>query len=398
MRGFSSLAVLGLLVVACNGSATDTSSTSRPAESPTSSTEPVATTTTVTNPTTSEASPTTNTSLMPSFSGDLPDGPCAIDEVPERGEPTVLVGDRLYGLGADLATPRCLLEGLSSSDIEWGPLTDRVRVGTSIYGAFPTLSFGDALDLEWTAPTGSRVVVVSDGEVVKVPVDGSASENIKFLDETEEVAYHPAGTHLLAVGTDQFGQYGLWFASNDGVNFILLAFDEDAVISQAAWSWLNEPLFTANHADGSWHVHRVELVDGSFQGPVVIETDHSIDRLMSSPFDPVMIGYRAEGEEGVGCVQGSTATVRGADLPEPLLGYTSTPVGWLSDERLLVLAYPEGCESEGELWVFTAGLCPGSTYGAELLMRGVDGAAARQAVPPAPPQPDFTGVIDPAPA
>lgn len=341
---------------------------------------------------------TSTTSLSPSFTGELPDGPCAIDEVPSDGEATVLLGGRLYGLGADLATPRCLLDGVTGSEVEWGPLADRVRIGDSIYGEFQTRTFAEAVDLEWTAPTGSRLVVVSADGLTKVPLDGSVPENITFLDETEAVAYHPAGTHFLAIGTDTFGQYGMWFADNVGVNFVLVAFDEDATISDAAWSWLNEPMFVAGHSDGSWHIHRVELVEGSFEGPIVVESNQAIDMLMPSPYDPVMIGFRTAGTQGVECVDGAKAAVRGVDLPAPLAALTSTPVGWLSSERLLVLAFPDGCDSPGDLWVFSAGFCPGSTYGAELLISGVDGAGARQAVPAAPPSPDFTGLIDPAPA
>lgn len=68
----------------------------------------------------------------------------------------MLVGDRLYGLGADLATPHCLLDDITSADIDWGPLADRVRVCDSIYGGFQTRTFSEAVHLEWTAPTGSR--------------------------------------------------------------------------------------------------------------------------------------------------------------------------------------------------------------------------------------------------
>lgn len=400
MRGLSALAVLGLLTLACSGPLADDTSTSSTPDATTTSAGSMSTSTSTESmpTTTSEASSTTTASLVPSFTGDLPEGLCSIDEVPGDGEPTVLVGERLYGLGSDLANPRCLLEGVTSSDLEWGPLADRIRVGKTIHGDFEPRAFDSATDLEWTAPTGSRAVVVSDQSVIKVSVDGSPPQNIKFLDETQQVAYHPAGTHLLAIGTDTFGQYGLWFAGNDGVNFVLMAFDEDAIVSDAAWSWLNEPMFVASHGDVTWHIHRVELVDGDFEGPVVVESNQPIDMLMPSPYDPVMIGYRTGGRQGVDCVDGASATVRGVDLPEPLAALTSTPVGWLSNERLLVLAFPDGCESQSDLWVFTAGFCPGSVYGAELLMTGIDGATARQAVPPAPPSPDFTGVIEPAPA
>ena len=395
MKGLADLVILGLVAAACTGGSgpATTVATTQPSGST------VTTATTVTTQPT--APPSTTPAADPLFdTGLLPEGPCAIDPVPEGGEPTVLVDDRLYGLGADLTAPRCLLEGGLDPDIEWGPAGDRVRIATTVHGSdFNAIEFDADSRLEWTAPTGSRIVVLSADSVTKVAVGGSDDViNITFLDETNSVAYHPAGTHLLAVGTDDFGQYGLWFAGNDGVNFTLIAFDEDATISDPVWSWLNEPLFVARHQDGRNHVHRVELVDGNFEGPVVVETSDQIDLLKASPFDPVMVAYRLRGEPGKGCVEVSTAAVSGVDLPEPLASYTSTPVGWLSAERLLVLAFPDGCDSPAELWWFIAGFCPGSTYGAELLVTGVDGAAAREAVPVAPPSPDFTGVIDPAPA
>lgn len=390
MKGRAGLVILGLVVLSCTGGA-DPATTMATIDRGSSTTVSV---------TTQPTAPPSTTPMVPIVdSSVLPDGPCAIDTVPGGGEATVLIGDRLYGLGADLATPRCLLEGVLGTDVEWGPAADRVRIGTSVYGAdFETLTFDEGTRLEWTAPTGNRVVVISADNVTKVPLDGSENLNITFLDQTDSVAYHPAGTHLLAVGTDVFGQYGLWFASNDGVNFVLVAFDEEATIADPVWSWLNEPLFVARHRDGRTHVHRVELVDGNFEGPILVETSDEIDLLMASAFDPMMMAYRLRGEAGARCVEGSSAAVSGVDLPQPLASYTSTPVGWLSAERLLVLAFPDGCDSPGDLWWFSAGFCPGSTYGAELLITGVDGAAARESFPVAPPSPDFTGVIDPAPA
>lgn len=389
VKGRSVLVLVALLAVSCSAGTDVGNTTSSPVE------------TKLSQPSTTQPAPTsTTTSLVPAFDvSTLPPGDCGIDAPPVGGEPTVVVGDRLYGLGADLETPRCLLGGIESSDIEWGPAADRVRVGNDVHGPeFGTLSFEDRATLEWTAPTGTKVVVITGDTLTKVPLDGSEVENIKFLDNTEAVAYHPAGTHLLAIGTDVFGQYGLWFAGNDGVDFVLLAADEAATLTDPVWSWLNDPLFVARHSDGHSHIHRVEMVEGDFQGPILVDSTDAIDLMTTSPFDPVMFGYRLRGGEGASCVDGSAATVGGVDLPEPLAGYTSTPVGWLSSERLLILAYPEGCGTPADLWSFSAGFCPGSTYGAELLMTGIDGAAPREAVPPAPPSPDFTDVIDPAPA
>ncbi len=311
----------------------------------------------------------------------------------------MLVDGRLYGLGPDGISPRCLLADVTSTDIEWGPLGDRVRIGDQIVTDSGQVGLFGANSLEWTAPTGSRIVGVSPGRLWKLDLEDGTETEITFLEETEKVSYHPAGLHLLAVGTSFDGQYGMWLATNQGTEPLLLAFDEGATLSDPVWSWLGEPLFVASHFDGNWHVHRVELTsDGALEGPIVVESESPIDLLKPSSHDPVMLAYRLAGVEGEECVDGSHVGVKNIDLPEPLTGMTSTPIGWLSVERLLILAYPDGCDARADLWSFSAGLCPGSVYGASMVISGVDGAAARQAEPPAPPPPDFTGIIDPAPA
>ena len=401
MRTISGVLTIALILVACVGG-TEPGSTTVTATSSASTTRSAGPTTTSSaglSTTSSEGGSTTSTSPAPN-AGDLPgDGGCSLDAVPEGGEATVVYEGRLYGLGPRAATPRCLADGVTTLDVEWGPLGDRLRIGPEVLYAESVFEVQGAASLEWTAPTGSRILAVSMDRVWKVDVDGQAETDITFLKESEAVSYHPAGTHVLAIGTDFSGQNGLWLATNQGSDPLLIAFDEAATLSSPVWSWLGEPLFVASHLDGLWHVHRVELTaEGSFGGPVVVESDRAIDRLTPARYDPVMLAYRLGGQAGVDCVEGARTFVNGVDLPEPLSMWTSTPVGWLSAKRLLVLAYPDGCQAPGDLWSFSAGFCPGSVYGASLLITGVDGAAAREAAPPAPPSPAFTGVIDPAPA
>jgi hypothetical protein len=244
-----------------------------------------------------------------------------------------------------------------------------------------------------------HIVAISPGRVWKVGVDDPGETDITFLAETDDLAYHPAGLHVLALGTNPEGQYGLWLASNEGEDPLLLAFDEGAKMSDPAWTWLGEPIFAAQHAEGVWHIHRVELTaEGSLDGPEIVELSTSIDRVQPSPFDPVMLAYLTGADGGDECVAGASVAVNSIDLPEPLASWTTAPVGWLSAERLLVMAYPDGCGQPGDLWSFSAGFCPGSVYGVFPLVEGVDGAAAREALPEPPPPPDFTGIIDPAPA
>jgi len=370
-----------------------------PTVSPPSSTSPTSTTLATTTSSVTTTSHPSDLDPLFDVTGLSATVTCSLDEVPSGGEATVAYQGRLYGLGADWGSPRCLIDDLRSTDIAWGPEGDRVRIGDQVHGQSQVMTIGDATSLEWTAPTGTRIVGVNAERVWKVDVDGTAETDITFLETTDDVAYHPAGTHVLAIGTDSTGQYGLWLATNEGLGSLLIASDGAAVISEAAWSWLGEPLFVAAHQDGTWHIHRVELsAEGSLEGPIVVEAEDSIDRLLPARHDPVMLAYRSGAEAATDCVDGARAMVNGVDLPEPLSGLTSTPVGWLSAERLLVLAYPDGCDAPADLWSFSAGFCPGSEYGATLIVSGIDGAAARETAPSPPPPPDFTGIIDPAPA
>jgi hypothetical protein len=341
---------------------------------------------------------TTTTTAFPQV--ELPvGGPCAIDAVPQDGEITVVVGVRLYGLGEDNATPRCLVDGVTSRDIEWGPEGDRLRIGNTIITPSRTFSVDGALSLVWTTPTGKRIVDVAGDTVEKIDVDGSATDDITFLQQTTALAYHPAGTHVLAVGDDGAGQYGLWLANNEGEGPLLIASDAGAQVLDPAWTWLGEPVFVAAHSLGPWHIHRVDITeDGALEGPILVETTVPLDHLLPSPFDPVLIAYRDSASADVACTDGSHANVMGVDMPEPLASMTTSPVGWLSTERLLVLANPDGCGSPGQLWVFTAGFCPGSEYGVAPVIDEIDAAAARSIAPEPPQPPDFSGAADSAPA
>jgi hypothetical protein len=393
MRGVPWLAFAALALTSCLADS----------ELTTTDTLPPSTSTTSSGATTSSS--ITSTTEAPAAEpllqvSELPDaGTCALDDVMPGGEATVIAKGRLYGLGADWSSPRCLLDTVESTDVEWGPQGDRVRIGNQVHGPGLVMTIDRADELEWTAPSGRRIVALTADRVWKVDVGGVAETDITFLETTEEIAYHPAGTHLLAIGTDFEGQYGMWLATNQGLDQLLLAFDEGAMMSGPAWSWVGEPMFVASHPDGQWHVHRVELTaEGTFAGPIVVETEQSIDRLTPARHDPVMLAYRLGGDAGADCVPGARAMVNGVDFPKPLADLTSTPVGWLSAERLLVLAYPDGCDAPADLWSFSAGFCPGSEYGATLIVSGIDGASAREAAPQPPPSPDFTGIIDPAPA
>ena len=382
-----------LMAVATACTAAPIEPTSTPASDTTTSTlAPSTTTTGGETTTTSEASP----ALVTEF----PTGAaCDLGSTPVDGEITVVVGGRLYGVAPETGDVRCLIDNMDTTDFSWGPQGDRLRVGTRAMTPDGDVTLPPSGAYEWTAPTGRSVMLVEPDRLSKVAVDGSGTEDITFLATTDAAVYHPSGTRVLAIGTDVDGQYGLFMASNTGADPTLLAFDEEAVLTTPGWTGAGEPIFIAAHADGPWHVHKVVVTaDGALEGPILEEGGYALDRLIASSHDPLLVAFRRSAATSPGCVGDGRATVIGVDLPEPLASMTSVPTGWLAGERLLVLSYPGGCDNAADLWLFSAGFCPGSVYGASLIATSIDGAALRTIAPPPPPVIDVGTIINPAPA
>lgn len=379
------------VITACNSASVESSTTTTVAS--TTSTTAAPTTTTGPETTTTSAGPTALVEEFPVT------GPCDLGTAAVDGEITVVVGGRLYGVAPETGQTRCLVDSVTSTDVSWGPQGDRLRLDDRVLSPEGAVTLPPATGYEWTAPTGKSVMLVDPVGVSKVAVDGSGTENITFLETTDDAVYHPSGTRVLAVGTDPTGQYGMFMASNTGTDPVLLAFDEGAVLTEPGWTGAGEPVFVAAHADGPWHIHKVVVTeDGFLDGPILEEGGFALDRLMASAHDPLLIAYRQSAAAAPGCLSDGRATVIGVDLPEPLASLASEPAGWMPRERLLVLSYPGGCDNPADLWLFSAGFCPGSVYGASLIATSVDGAAARTVAPESPPVIDVGSIIDPAPA
>jgi len=384
-----------LLLGSCTGSAT----TSTPGTTSTSSSAPPAITTT------STAAPTTTTTV-PALVERLPEAPCSFDPAPAEGEVTVARDGRVFGISPDGTIVRCLVDEVAlTAELSWGPVADRLLAGDMVIltdgSRYQPIEGLPAAAPEWTTPTGVRLVYVIDGVLLKSQVDGSGTDDVGFLANHFEVAYHPAGTHYLVDGTSEEGEYGLWLARNDASTTVLIATDEGALLSSPDWTADGQIVFVAAHDDGSHDLHRIFPSEdlAAYDQLDLASTDDWLGHVVASPFNPVLVAYAVGGEPGGGCADGRTTEVVGVDLPEPLASATSLPVGWLPDDRLVVAAYPDGCDGAIDVWVFTSGFCPGTEYGAALLVSGVEGVAERVVMPPPPPSPeDFTNLPDPAPA
>jgi hypothetical protein len=247
----------------------------------------------------------------------------------------------------------------------------------------------------WTHPTGKRIVTIEDGRLYKV--EGETRVEISFLARHDRVAYHPAGTHILVVGDPGDGSSGLWLATNEGQGAVLIAADEGALLSSPGFTGAGDPLFTANHADSLWHLHRLQPgADGALEAVVLAESVADLDRVAASPFNQSLVAY-AEGSGGE-CTPDSRVRVVELEFPAELAQLASLPLGWLTQERLGLLTFPDGCEAPADLWIFSAGMCPGAPYGATRLVEGIDSAGVRVVFPPPPPPPGADIIENTAPA
>lgn len=396
MKRLAPLLAGALLLGSCTGS-TGPLDTTAPTTAP-----PVTTTTT----TSTTAPPTTTTTTHPALVGDLPVPPCSFDPAPEEGEVTVARDGMVFGLSYDGSTVRCLLDRVElTAELSWGPLADRLLAGDSVIMAdgsrFQPIEGLPPARPEWTTPSGVRLVYVIDGNLLKSEADGTATEDVGFLATHFEVAYHPAGTHYLVDGTSEDGEYGLWLARNDASTTVLVATDEGAIISDPDWTADGQIVFAAAHDDGRHDLHRIFPASdlASYDQLDLVSTTEWLGMVAASPFNPALVAYAVGGPPGLGCGEGRRTEVVGVDLPDPLASTNSYPVGWMPDDRLVVAAYPDGCDGPIDVWVFTSGFCPGTEYGAALLVAGVEGVAERVIMPPPPPSPeDFTDLPEPAPA
>ncbi len=321
------------------------------------------------------------------------------------GEVTIVAGDTLVGFSHDGTIGRCLADGTTGvKTLSWGPVGDRVVAGETILLAdgsrHPLVATGTDTMPVWTTPTGLRIVTIVDGHPTKTEVDGSSPELIGFLEQHDALVYHPAGTHYLTTGTQPNGEYGLWLARNDGQVWVLAAADTDARLSSPGWTADGQIVFAAHHSD-RWDIHRIFLSDdgSTYEQLDLVSGPDWLGHVMASPFNPALVAYAAGGSDAAGCSSDRRARVVGIDVPEPLGSLASIPVGWLPDDRLVVAAFPSGCEGPIDVWVFTSGFCPGTEYGASFLVAGAEAVSARVAMPPPPPSPDdFSDLPDPAPA
>jgi hypothetical protein len=319
-----------------------------------------------------------------------------LKRISEAAEVTFVSGDRLYAATAKGSRARCISDDVDGDRLAWGGEADRVLIDGDVTRLI-TPDVGASLSSEqqstsWSRPTGTSVISVSPGgQLLKTGAAGGEPADISFLARHDEAAYHPAGTHIATVGEDRDGTYGLFISNNEGRDHQLVAVGESAKrIYNLAFNHQGDTLYYAAEHEDRFDLHSLRVTAQEVGDTGAVES--RLGTLYSGPDDITRIVVSEFSAEPLLAFQTGCRVkmISGADesaLPESLAQANAAPVGWLSDNTLLVLEYDSGCEGPGRLFAVTSDE-------RTLVAEKVDAAAPRAVLPPPPEPPDVdTGVV-----
>ena len=337
------------------------------------------------------------------------DDPCdGLGRPPGRGQITFLSEGRLIGVSPNGLRRTCLAD-LSSELLSGGPFHSWNAPGDRLILAGNLVGSDTAIDplppkwaaSEWSRPTGASLIRITNaGRLEKRSLEDGSVTDISFLARHDDVAYHPAGTHLAVSGEAEDGSYGVYITTNVGTEPQLLARGEESrFVDQLIFSQGGRSLyFVADHGK-KVHLHRLSLnppSEGDTGTVQEVEFDtlsvaDSISNLVVSPFTPPdAIAWTENGD----CAAGQpsrlrsegTGTIAEPHVPTGLMDRSIVPIGFLPTLRLVVHARSTGCSSAqpGEIYVLRRSGDPTLIEEQE-----VAAASVRFAHGPPPPPPDI---------
>jgi hypothetical protein len=265
---------------------------------------------------------------------------CAgIDSAIVRPEITFVRDGRLEAIGVDGKGRRCLLQAVptpADGSMTWSDDGKTLLIGTTVYrGSRPVaLDLGPVLMMSLSPPGSTLVTLGRDRRLRRHSLVGGPATDITFLERTDEVAVHPTGGWVAAVGQDASGRYGITLATELGRSPRSLA---PAEAARSIWSLTfsrdGQTLWFLDDHHGPRHLHAVDIPSGEVHTEEPMRTPTG--PLMLSPFDPSLVVYRATCQ--------MWALRPGAGLGTNV---ATRPIGYVKSGRMVVLT---GCDGAGKV-------------------------------------------------
>jgi hypothetical protein len=294
---------------------------------------------------------------------------------------------RVWALDPSSGHLSCVLETEDPGPFLWGPLGDRILLGSfRVAGLGSSPSFDVNAEVpqvaDWGHPIGIAIVFAQQGVGVpqKFLLENDKVQKLGSMPKARylDVAYHPSGLALAWV-LERGGKQEIWFSTNDGLDPKRLVFSvQGTTFSDVGFTHDGQSLvYVANHAQGYAEVHTIDLSDPTTLHSVWKGGQGDAIRSVSlSPTDGRMVAT-----EGGDCAASRAVQLVHEREALPALPGDHRPtrvLGWLDAHRYLVGA--GGCGEPMGLYAVS------TKHGTEpqLLVTGVEAAASRAAAPPAP--------------
>jgi hypothetical protein len=314
----------------------------------------------------------------------LVDTPCRLTPVPAPSSITFRINDHVYELSPDGTVGTCVaaLPAGAPTPLAWSPSGAALLVGGGLVidakGQRQTGYVANNTGVTWSYPTGKALIApaVANGALLwRSASNAGTRQDISFLAHTDVAAYHPAGKDIFAVGVDANGVAGVFLASNRGKNPRPIATLDDPTtkILELAPDVSGDHLSFLHDHGTMWEIHQLHFPDLVLQ--TVFQSNDPISRLTVSalPFSPLamQVGDCA-GPTHTEWVVGATPSVVGAGTA--LAALSTSPVGWLDNDHLVVTARANGCSGPADVWV------AGTDGAVRLVVPAVESVAVRSVV------------------
>ncbi len=255
-------------------------------------------------------------------------------------------------------------------------LLDGSRVLNSS-GVRETGYLADNAGVRWSYPTGSALIApaVKDGALLwrKAGSPGTRLD-ISFLARTDVAAYHVAGKNVFAAGVDANGIDGIFVASNRGQNVETVATLDDSTtrITELAPDASGALLYAIHDEGSKWDIHEIEFP--SLHLGSVLESSEPLSHLTIGVDQGSAIAARQGTCTGATRTVAANWSIQDVGAGTPLAALSTSPIGWLDHNHLVVAARSSGCAGPADVWVVDA------SGQAQQVLSAVDAVSVRSAV------------------